>query len=91
MATAREEFLTAKRRVCCDVANLATYLLQYNYEEIGWFYHHGKGIGHAYNFVNPKAEGLFEYIIIPHEEIPRQVPSWFRDEVEDRTQWDLYK
>ena len=188
-AMSAETFLTNDSGVCCDVANLATYLLQYDYEEIGWIYHHGKGIGHAYNYVyedgyyyvfdltqvicnnnshyssfpinkvasladfvptlltertdperilgaiavnslnhteqpanymsyihddsvlfkekatsgfedgvpyeilyvNPKAEGLFDYITIPHEEIPRQVPSWFRDEIEDRTQWELYK
>ncbi|MBQ9136035.1 MAG: Ig-like domain-containing protein, partial [Lachnospiraceae bacterium] len=183
-----ETFLTNNSGVCCDVSNLATYLLQYDYEEIGWIYHAGSGVGHAYNYVyedgsyyvfdltdvlccndnrysdfsvrkvdtlsdfvpeilerktdperllgivavnslnhteqpanymsymtddtvifnekvyngfeegvpfevlyiNPKAEGLVEYISIPHEEIPRQVPSWFRDEIEDKMQWDLY-
>lgn len=184
-----QEFLTYNRGVCCDVANLATYLLQYDYEEIGWIYHHGSRIGHAYNYVyedgyyyvfdltdvicnngqnsssfpiykleslsdfapealrsvgdnknyllgiiavnslnhteqpanylsyihddsvifkekvqvgfeedipveiiyiNPDAEGLFEYISIPHEDIPAKVPSWFRDVDYDRSQWNLY-
>ena len=186
-AMSAETFLTNNGGVCCDVANLATYLLQYDYEEIGWIYHSGHAVGHAYNYVyedgyyyvfdltdvisnnqnrytnfpiykvasladfvpyalqktdpsrllgivavnslnhteqpanymsymhddsvifkekvyngfeegvpftvlyiNPAAAGLVEFISIPHAEIPRQVPSWFRNEVADRMQWGLY-
>ena len=182
-----QEFLTKESGVCCDVANLAAYLLQYDYEELGWIYHHGSGIGHVYNYVyedgyyyifdltaaisdnqqnpnrfsitqvenledytvtalcstdaervlgiiavsslnhteqpanympymsddsicfkgktcagfeegvptqvlyiNPEAEGMFEYVTIPHEEIPDKVPSWFREVDHDREKWNLY-
>ena len=49
-----------------------------------------EGVPFEVLYINPKAEGLIEYISIPHEDIPRQVPSWFRDEVEDEMQWELY-
>lgn len=184
-----EVFLTYDRGVCCDVTNLGAYLLQYDYEELGFIYHFGSGIGHVYNYVyedgayyvfdltdvisnnqgcydtdyriyqlekledfvpiilekktdperllgvvavnamnhteqpanylsyihddsvmftepvqvgfeegvpfevlyvNPKAEGMVEFISIPHDEIPYQVPSWFRTTDDERRYWELY-
>lgn len=41
-------------------------------------------------YINPEAEGMFEYVTIPHEEIPDKVPSWFREVDHDREKWNLY-
>ena len=50
-AVSGEAVLELGYGVCCDIANVASYLLQYDYEELGWIYTCGDGVGHVFNYV----------------------------------------